>query len=295
MDSARDKKTSEIIDAEDLKDLEVVDQDGYICQGCNLKLEPCSYRPHNLKRPYFKIGKYATHDQYCEFATDTNHFKYSKTKNTSSISGMPLSYPSSLILSDTRDVIHDNNEKTNNTLERRTKYIKDKDKTDYIYQGIHHYQVSTINSIARKYLGFTNTQRSNAVLNIEGVSGTTYKEVIEFLPPEIISINKTKLWFANLCHITDLTIKEGYVVIPTLNGYSDKNYDGGYKIAIITNSWSKHKRNSLISKINTFQNEYKTKGKQHTLFFIGTQSQKSYQYFIVEDYRLFSCLPRGSK
>ena len=292
MDSARDKKTLEIIDAEDLKDIEFVDQDGYICKGCNLKLEPCSYRPHNLKRPYFKIGKYATHDKDCEFAEDENYIKYNKNKDISSISGHPTSYPSSLVLSDARDITGNDEKENNSTSEKRTKYITNKDKQDYIHKGVHHYQVGTINSIARKYLNLTGRQKYNAILSIENIDGSTYNEVIQFLPPEIQLINEKKLWYGNLHHTGELTIKEGYVVIPTLNGYKDKNYNGGYKIAIITNGWSKYKRNSLISKIKTFQSEYKKNKKtRHSLFFIGSQSQKNYQYFIVEDYRLFSCLP----
>ena len=53
MDSAQDKITGEIVEAEQLWLIPVVDKDRYVCRGCGIKLTPAAYRPENVVRPYF--------------------------------------------------------------------------------------------------------------------------------------------------------------------------------------------------------------------------------------------------
>ncbi len=53
MESARDKRTGEIVDAEQLWIINPVDPLGYECRGCGAQATPCSYRPENKVRPYF--------------------------------------------------------------------------------------------------------------------------------------------------------------------------------------------------------------------------------------------------
>lgn len=44
MESARDKYTSEIIEAEDLWLLDVVDTNGYVCWGCGIEMYPSAWQ-----------------------------------------------------------------------------------------------------------------------------------------------------------------------------------------------------------------------------------------------------------
>ena len=53
MDSAQDKITGEIVEAEQLWLIPEVDKDRYVCRGCGIKLTPAAYRPENVVRPYF--------------------------------------------------------------------------------------------------------------------------------------------------------------------------------------------------------------------------------------------------
>ncbi len=54
MESARNRVTMEVVDAEDLWLLPAVDKYGYICRGCDLTVYPASYLKTNLQRPIFE-------------------------------------------------------------------------------------------------------------------------------------------------------------------------------------------------------------------------------------------------
>ncbi|WP_223825685.1 hypothetical protein [Klebsiella quasipneumoniae] len=53
MESARDKYTSEIIEAEDLWLLDVVDTNSYVCWGCGIEMYPSAWQKGSKKRPSF--------------------------------------------------------------------------------------------------------------------------------------------------------------------------------------------------------------------------------------------------
>lgn len=53
MESARNKYTSEIIEAEDLWLLDVVDTNGYVCWGCGIEMYPSAWQKGSKKRPSF--------------------------------------------------------------------------------------------------------------------------------------------------------------------------------------------------------------------------------------------------
>ena len=70
MNQARDKKTGEIIDAESLKYLFEDGLSEYECidEKCRIKLLPCSFKPSNKIRPYFKLLGLENHKQTCKFS-----------------------------------------------------------------------------------------------------------------------------------------------------------------------------------------------------------------------------------
>lgn len=70
MNQAIDINTQEIIEAETLK---YIYEDGlseYQCidESCGIKLTPCSYKPHNKNRPYFKSNYGIKHSKSCQFS-----------------------------------------------------------------------------------------------------------------------------------------------------------------------------------------------------------------------------------
>jgi hypothetical protein len=54
MESARDKRTGEIVEAEDLWLLDSVDTEGYVCWGCGITMYPAAWEKDKKVRAYFK-------------------------------------------------------------------------------------------------------------------------------------------------------------------------------------------------------------------------------------------------
>lgn len=53
MESARDKRTGEKVEAEDLWLLDDVDTSGYVCWGCEIEMYPSAWQKGSKKRPSF--------------------------------------------------------------------------------------------------------------------------------------------------------------------------------------------------------------------------------------------------
>ncbi|MDE5422756.1 hypothetical protein L3073_11105 [Ancylomarina sp. DW003] len=70
MKQARDKSNGEIIDAESLKHIYEDGLSEYECidEACRIKLLPCSYKPINKVRPYFKSLDGKNHKDLCKFS-----------------------------------------------------------------------------------------------------------------------------------------------------------------------------------------------------------------------------------
>lgn len=70
MESARNRVTMEVVDAEDLWLLPAVDKYGYICRGCDLTVYPASYLKTNLQRPHFRSPHGQEHLEGCDIEGD---------------------------------------------------------------------------------------------------------------------------------------------------------------------------------------------------------------------------------
>ena len=104
MDSARDKYSREIIDAEQLWDMEVVDKEGYECPGCGIQVFPASFKKHiNKRRPYFTPMD-NKHVQPCGVDGLEKLVRKAKHERMGSPDGFPVPFPNKLILTDTRPV-----------------------------------------------------------------------------------------------------------------------------------------------------------------------------------------------
>jgi hypothetical protein len=108
MDSAQDKFTGEIVEAEQLWLVDNVDKDRYICRGCGIKVTPASYRPENLVRPYF-TARDGDHESKCDVAGEKKLVARGKKGRLSTATeGFPAPYPSRLVLRELRAVVDSN-------------------------------------------------------------------------------------------------------------------------------------------------------------------------------------------
>jgi hypothetical protein len=100
MESARDKRTGEIIDAELLWIIDPVDGLRYECRGCGASAIPCSYLPTNKVRPYFRVD--TGHEVGCDVEGDAELLKRASKERVSTREGFPGSFPNRLVLRDVR-------------------------------------------------------------------------------------------------------------------------------------------------------------------------------------------------
>ena len=290
MDTARDKRTLKRLDAEDLWHITPVDQEGYICIGCRLKATPCSYNrvKKNEKRPYFRFDNPDGHEVGCFYEQDEKLAKQAKKKKISTAEGFPLSHPSVLDLADVRLVEEKENSKVD---EKGQRSDSKSDGSPSSTNRKHNYSVKTINSIAKHYLKFP-YDRKEMSLTISGISGSNYSEVIERLPDEISVFQQKKLRYGRLNNFTNVRIIDSRIVVKLLNGYWLNNKpQRTYKVIANTTNWNKSKKNYILNYVTNSQNEYKEKKRKGTfIFFIGIQNESNPSEFIVDDYRLFSCI-----
>ena len=107
METALDKYTGQIIDASQLwiiDQTEGVDKTRYVCRGCGVLANPCSYRPHNEVRPYFKADPH--HLEHCDIPLESLLIKRGRKRRLTSLRGFPGSFPNRLELKTHRIVSH---------------------------------------------------------------------------------------------------------------------------------------------------------------------------------------------
>ena len=106
MDSAQDRITGEIVEAEELWLLDVVDKNGYVCRGCGIKVTPASYdREKNLVRPYFS-ARDGDHEPECDVYGERIFVRRGRSERLSNSSGrFPAPYPTRLLLVDARTLV----------------------------------------------------------------------------------------------------------------------------------------------------------------------------------------------
>lgn len=318
MDNARDKHTLDPIDSIDLWLIDNVDKNGYICSYCFAKANPCSFKRHNKKRPYFKFDN--GHEDGCTFEVSDRLKKIGSKKSISTIDGFPLNYPSSIDLS-TNQYKANNNIKNQNKIARKIPaYINDKSSQALKINKQHNYSVKTINSIAKFFLNFPH-DRKNLSLHVPNIHGNTYHDVIKWLPYNQLSNNKkkrfennieankedlnkykvndNKIFVSTLNHYKPLKTTNKYILIGALGGrwYEDNNSkikpDKLYNIKINITKLPESKIEYICALIKISQKEFQEdRNRKHYLFFYGKQNEDSIFEFIVDDYRLFTCVEK---
>lgn len=98
MNQARDINTGHIIDAETLKFIYEEGLSNYQCMddSCKVKLTPCSYKPHNKNRPYFKSVKGGIHTKTCRFSAYLKLIEKAKNRALTEIELEDMPFPTKL-------------------------------------------------------------------------------------------------------------------------------------------------------------------------------------------------------
>ncbi len=98
MNQARDVKTGQIIEAETLKYIYEEGLSKYQCTDdtCKIGLTPCSYKPFNKNRPYFKSVRGASHSKTCTFSEYLKLLEKGKKRKLAEVELEDMPFPTKL-------------------------------------------------------------------------------------------------------------------------------------------------------------------------------------------------------
>lgn len=291
MDSARDKRTGDIVDAEQLWDLEVVDKEAYECSGCGIQVFPASYRKNlNKRRPYFTPME-NKHIQPCGIDGVEKIVSRAQSEKVGAPDGFPVPFPNRLVLVDTRPVTVGANTPG---ADEGTKRLRTRTNGERV-ATYHGHTVNTIRPVCRIFMEFPH-DRQRLPLEIPDCYGTTYATVFRGLGFFGIETQKlsTRLFYAALRWSAPVET----------DSYIEWDLDAGerpndqkqptrfYKVRVMWGAWTDRQRNTLRDEIEIARNEVKGKAGQPErawLFFVGTQDVDDAALFVVDHYPFICC------
>lgn len=296
MDTARDKTTLELVEAEELWNMSVVDIYGYICRGCATQVYPASYdRKVNRKRPYFSL-RTNRHKVGCDVDGETKIIKRAMNERVGTPEGFPLPFPSRITLSDERIVVPNGTDRSGGQEYGRN---GSRAGTGAAPSRHHGHTVKTIRPACSVFIKYPH-DRQHLPFTIPGVPGDTYARVFWHLrskKPEHF-LTPTHLYYAAIRYKAEPAIAEAYCEL-TLNAgewnEEKRDYRSLSRVRIEWSSWSRSRRESLICEFEAAREEAAKQAKADRetkgwIFFVGTQDPVDPGVFRVDNHRLVCCL-----
>lgn len=295
MESAYDNVGDEIVDAAQLRFLDVVDKDRYVCPGCGVKVFPAAYRPGHWVRPYFRVQE-GGHLRGCDVDGEQVLIGRGRVERLSSPSGkFPATYPSVLRLIEERPIVsaavlpprsvgssivkHD--ESSGGGMLTRS-------------QGV----ANTIRPICRAYINFP-FDRDLLALHIPSIDSNTYNWVFRRLKSNGLGdYQDTRVFYASIRWSPPIETPDWLEV--TLDA-GERDQKGkllrGYRVRIEWEAWSEFKRNRIRQEIEVSRREAiavkKTDPDIKAYLFFIPEKQRDPQdttLFRVTDHRLICCI-----
>lgn len=299
MDSARLKNNLNEVIYEDklplMYDQGILNEDEFICVGCSAKSIPCSYKPENLRRPYFRVDN---HMADCGVFKYDELAKIAKKKQISTSSGFPFPYPSKLYLQDKSIKIVDEESPNTNAPEKEiTSYTQNSNKTNITTD--HHRTSSTIRPIVKHFINFPcdrNIPLSLPMLNLEL---NTYAKIFKKINKYNIdneefksSYLPLKLYYVPLSVVKDnIQVADETISLKLLLGKNET-----FNLTIDVSTWSRRKKSEILNELKDLTDEKRKlygknqKSKENIyLFFVGSLDENDPYIFKLykNDFRLY--------
>ncbi|WP_394245033.1 hypothetical protein [Halopseudomonas laoshanensis] len=284
MDSARDRLTLEIVEAEDLKLLTSVDTYGYQCPGCTTQAFPRSYRSENLVRAHFQLRD--PHYPGCEIEGEEKIIAQGRRGSVQrELETSPGLSPARLQLIEVRTIVDSTIPRTEIQTQRihRLNGVTDEARRDGRRAA------NSIRPICRAFLRFPFDRHLS--LAVPGIAPTAYQTAFK------------KLRSNGLEHFPDLRIFYGELawtpaaesfehLTITLNaGKWDQKTLTPYQVIVEWDGWSTVARSRLKRELEVARQENIKANKEcqrsrSYLFFVGAQDARNITIFRIMDHRL---------
>lgn len=308
MDSALDKITGLIVEAEQLWQIENVDHERYICRGCDAKVTPSSYKPTNKLRPYFAAKN--GHKPDCDVEGEEKLItRGQKERLTHPLKGFPASYPSRLVLLDERAVIDAGAPGAYNP---KPSVHGGYDSTGPSSSAPRNRTANTIRPICRAFIKLPFDR--DLPLDIPSATGTNFNSVFKRLrSSELQRYQPTHLFYAPIRWNKPIDTDD---FLEVLLDAGEREPSGrlipekAHRLRIDWSDWSEFKRRSVRTEMEVGKQEAidakkaKDAEKQNStdtkkartpdikgwVFFLGKQDAEDITLFHVADHRLVCCL-----
>lgn len=297
MESARDKRTRDIVEAEDLWQLDSVDIEGYVCWGCGITMHPAAWEKDKKVRAYFKKKRHIQHHHDCDADAESTVIRKGQKESVRNIlDSAPSLMPSGLKLIEQRPIVKPgiagDESKSSST---RSASSQSGEGNSPERQSRR--QVNAIRNICRAFIRFPHDRGMS--LNVPGISGQIYMTAFKKLRNEVQPYPEPKIFYAPLLW-NKFTENDENLIIP-LSGEWGEDESGkpkptrSYQIYIDWASWSKAKRTVVRKELEAARTEaIEAKGKglkdKAWVFFIGKQDTENPEIFYVSDYRLICAI-----
>jgi hypothetical protein len=299
MDSARDKLTKIIIEAETLCELDYVDRKGYECWGCGIDMVPRSWKKENKMRANFAKHPNQSHAINCDADAEekiVEHGIGKKQSIRSILENTPGLSPSSLALIEKREHIGTSSDLNNKTT--RSFYNSD-NKNKALNTDVEKKSrrpANTIRPICRAFINFPYDR--NMSLSIPRIEGDNYIKIFKTLSKDKIEVyTKKKIFYSSLLLWGKINYNDDLLTIPLTAGiWINKKPDCTYKIKVDWSTWSKAKKTRLRNEIELAQQDARQLKKEKDnkdnawIFFIGEQDKENFDIFHVNDNRLICAI-----
>ena len=303
MDSALIEGTEDIIEASSLKKIKPTDVKAqqYLCRGCFAPLYPAAYQEDSKKRAYFRTGSSHPHDEDCQIEGEVDYLKKIKENKLSKKQGLPFSYPSKLILKETRTEVDNSSDKKGSKGGKQTKKNNNTSQGDNVRKR-HNHSVFLIRSICQTYLAYVDYQRDKMKLDASslGIEGQTYSSVFEILSDDAIRhYDYKKIFYATIKWSTrgvdPIAIEEDIITIQLAKGVWANNKledENSYKLVINMEGWKDSNKRFMLQEIRRYEKINSAKNEIYA-FFIGEQAQGKDNVFVVNHHYYVSLLPKN--
>lgn len=290
MDTALDKHTGEVVDAEQLWVINPVDKLGYECRGCGVLAAPCSFKPDNHVRPYFRAEP--SHKHGCDVEGEVGLVRRARKQRVTTREVFPGSFPNRLVFRDSRPVTDMNldPDKKMNGSERHS----DSNGVNKIQKN-YRWAAGTIRPICRTFINYPHDR--DLPLSVPDVEANNYKLAFRSLNNGSINqYSDKRIFYGPISWKRLVTDNEDHLEIQLSYGeWVDGKLVRPYFVNVDWRRWSVAKRNSVSKEIEIARNEYmeakKSENKEKGwLFFIGKQDETYPAIFHVYDHRLICCL-----
>ena len=289
MESAIDKNTGEIVDAEQLLVIDPVDPLGYECRGCGALATPCSYLPINKVRPYFSAKD--GHKFGCDVEGEVELVKRARKQRVSTREGFPGSFPNRLVLRDKRPVVGLNGIPTTTTSARGRRTSSEGVSET---QRDRHWAAQTIRPICRTFINYPYDR--DLPLVVPGVVAGSYQRVFRSLvSDQILEYPDSRLFYAPISWKAPIKDNDQIEIQLSYGEWIERKLTRSYRLRIDWKDWSAAKRSYVYREIETARLQYivaQKRGQKEKgwLFFIGRQDENEPALFHVDDHRLVCCM-----